>query len=928
MDNASFIATLSQELREEVLLTSDDAFLATLPPHLVAEAALLRERENDFGRSLHHSFGMSRRHSQNASSRQENPARTTNTNVNKVQVRKLIQVIDEGSVTYILKLLFLVQPVTKALMNKVLLHIAAHDGTRDVAVRFLLNVILQSCDQNSKNHEMYGYSANNTVSDAFVPITICKRAVEALCHLAMYQNEVCKTLLKDNFLEEQTVKDFQNLLITKLQFLDKTDLQPDKKAISSLISFLATETATKSVALQEQVLQLLNTTVQFVEKSFEEDSANGKASVEGTKFSMPKVSVLELHCLTQTLTVSGNSTKCMERLTSLFKSLSWNPINLVACISHLIAEVKAEGEKSKVALELFLKDCKESKNMSLETFIGEQDYKLLRLVKMLRALWPAKSTDPSSEESNSEEMLIDSVSRRSLGEAVELQHLWHLLGECLSMLERTESNSKSTGHGSLSPALCRMQPLFEAFLVVKAPDSAKNAVSSKGAGKSSTSMEVEKAADGECSPSRNSSALNVKEFVSFAEQHRHTLNMYIRQDKTLLHSVAFSPLVRYPKLLDFDNKKHYFRSELKKRTVSQRYNSIRINVRRDYVFEDSFHQIVLRKPDELKGRLTVTFNGEEGVDAGGLTREWYLILSKQMLNPDKALFIHSANGLTYQPNPASTIQPDHLKYFKFAGQIVGKAIWDEQLLDSHFTLSMYKHMLNQPIEYTDVESIDPEYFRNLGWMLNNDITDILEETFSIVREQFGEMLTIDLKPNGRNVPVTEENKHEYVQLVAEQQMTKGIKEQIDAFKEGFHQLMPPDLISIFTCAELELLMCGLPTIDVQDLRLNTEYTGYTRESPQIQWFWNIVQALSQEDLARLLQFVTGTSQVPMDGFKALRGMNGPQKFNIHRCGDKKRLPSSHTCFNQLDLPEYSSEEELSRYLLSAVREGFEGFGFS
>jgi E3 ubiquitin-protein ligase HUWE1 len=213
-------------------------------------------------------------------------------------------------------------------------------------------------------------------------------------------------------------------------------------------------------------------------------------------------------------------------------------------------------------------------------------------------------------------------------------------------------------------------------------------------------------------------------------------------------------------------------------------------------------------------------------------------------------------------------------------------------------------------------------------MLENDITSVLEETFSIVREQFGEMLTIDLKPNGRNLCVTESNKHEYVQLVAEHVMTKGIRDQVDALKQGFHELIPSDLIQIFSPQELELLLCGLPSIDVEDLRANTEYTGYTRDSPQIQWFWSIVQGLCQEDLARLLQFVTGTSQVPMEGFQALRGMNGPQRFNIHRCGDSGRLPSSHTCFNQLDLPEYSSSDVLQRCLLSAIREGFEGFGFS
>ena len=87
--------------------------------------------------------------------------------------------------------------------------------------------------------------------------------------------------------------------------------------------------------------------------------------------------------------------------------------------------------------------------------------------------------------------------------------------------------------------------------------------------------------------------------------------------------------------------------------------------------------------------------------------------------------------------------------------------------------------------------------------------------------------------------------------------------------------------------------------------------------------------LSEEDKARLLMFVTGTSKVPLDGFAALQGISGPQKFQIHRAygAESGRLCSAHTCFNQLDLPEYGTKEELRDRLLFAISEGSEGFGF-
>lgn len=92
------------------------------------------------------------------------------------------------------------------------------------------------------------------------------------------------------------------------------------------------------------------------------------------------------------------------------------------------------------------------------------------------------------------------------------------------------------------------------------------------------------------------------------------------------------------------------------------------------------------------------------------------------------------------------------------------------------------------------------------------------------------------------------------------------------------------------------------------------------------WFWNVLDSMNQQDLALFVQYVTGTSKVPVGGFKSLQGMNGPQKFQIHKMNVKENvettpLPSSHTCFNQLDLPIYKNEQELKEKLMLAIREG-------
>jgi E3 ubiquitin-protein ligase HUWE1 len=213
-------------------------------------------------------------------------------------------------------------------------------------------------------------------------------------------------------------------------------------------------------------------------------------------------------------------------------------------------------------------------------------------------------------------------------------------------------------------------------------------------------------------------------------------------------------------------------------------------------------------------------------------------------------------------------------------------------------------------------------------MLNNDISNVIFQTFSAEVEEFGEMKNIDLIENGSNINVTNENKEEYIKLFTHQKMTTSIKSQLFNFLESFYLIIPQKLISIFNESELELLISGCPDIDIHDLEKNTEYTGYSKNDQVIRDFWKVLYKLNKEEKALLIQFVTGTSKVPVGGFKNLVGSSGPQKFNVHKVyGNTNRLPTSHTCFNQLDLPQYKDEFELYDRLLLAIKEGSEGFGF-
>nr|XP_053648322.1 E3 ubiquitin-protein ligase HUWE1-like [Cherax quadricarinatus] len=234
------------------------------------------------------------------------------------------------------------------------------------------------------------------------------------------------------------------------------------------------------------------------------------------------------------------------------------------------------------------------------------------------------------------------------------------------------------------------------------------------------------------------------------------------------------------------------------------------------------------------------------------------------------------------------------------------------------------------VRVVDMESEDYSFYQGLIYLLEHNVADLgYELTFSTEVQEFGVTEVRDLKQNGRNIAVTEESKMEYIRLVCQMKMTGAIRQQLNAFLEGFYDIIAKRLISIFNEQELELLISGLPTIDIDDLRTNTEYHKYQPNSLQIQWFWRALRSFDQAERAKFLQFVTGTSKVPLQGFVALEGMNGTQKFQIHR-DDRStdRLPSAHTCFNQLDLPVYETYDKLRHYLLKAIHECSEGFGFA
>ncbi|XP_008492119.2 E3 ubiquitin-protein ligase NEDD4 isoform X1 [Calypte anna] len=397
------------------------------------------------------------------------------------------------------------------------------------------------------------------------------------------------------------------------------------------------------------------------------------------------------------------------------------------------------------------------------------------------------------------------------------------------------------------------------------------------------------------------------------------------EDPRLQNVAITGPAVPYSR--DYKRKYEFFRKKLKKQ--SDIPNRFEMKIHRTTILEDSYRRIIaVKRADFLKARLWIEFDGEKGLDYGGVAREWFFLLSKEMFNPYYGLFEYSAtDNYTLQINPNSGLcNEDHLSYFKFIGRVAGMAVYHGKLLDAFFIRPFYKMMLQKPITLHDMESVDSEYYNSLRWILENDPTE-LDLRFIVDEELFGQTHQHELKSGGSEIVVTNKNKRDYIHLVIQWRFVSRVQKQMAAFKEGFFELIPQDLIKIFDENELELLMCGLGDVDVADWKLHTKYkNGYNINHQVIQWFWKAVLMMDSEKRIRLLQFVTGTSRVPMNGFAELYGSNGPQLFTVEQWGTPEKLPRAHTCFNRLDLPPYDSFEDLRDKLLLAIEntQGFDG----
>ncbi|XP_041115852.1 ubiquitin-protein ligase E3A isoform X2 [Polyodon spathula] len=351
---------------------------------------------------------------------------------------------------------------------------------------------------------------------------------------------------------------------------------------------------------------------------------------------------------------------------------------------------------------------------------------------------------------------------------------------------------------------------------------------------------------------------------------------------------------------------------------------LRLKVRRDHIIDDALvrlEMIAMENPADLKKQLYVEFEGEQGVDEGGVSKEFFQLVVEELFNRDIGMFTYDEMTKLCWLNPSSFETEGQ---FTLIGIVLGLAIYNNCILDVHFPMVVYRKLMGKKGTFRDLADSHPVLFQSLNELLEYEgsVEDDMMITFQISHtDLFGNPLTYDLKENGDKIPVTNENRKEFVAQYAEYMLNKSVEKQFKAFRRGFHMVTSESPLKyLFRPEEIELLICGSRNLDFEALEETTEYDGgYTRDSRVIRSFWEIVHSFAEEQKRLFLQFTTGTDRAPVGGL-------GKLKMIIAKNGqDTDRLPTSHTCFNVLLLPEYSTQEKLKERLLKAITYA-KGFG--
>jgi len=793
IDPASFIASLDPHLRQVVLLDSDEGLLQTLPSYMIAEAGVYREEAQH-----PHRFTFATRGGHRATSRPVPPRKAPLPRdaiqlLDKTGVATLVrllffpQVLKKNLLFKVLVNICENGKTRMELFNLLLSILQSGPGDLTAVDKSFAQLSTRTpktpSQQTPKAHgKQKAPDSNNSATltnlqNESVPDLVAQRCLEALAFIVsanelsslffLSEHELPAGLRKVNTKKgkgkEKQAPQTHYPIVLLLGLLDRQSLLRTPSIMDSVVSLLSTVTKPlvslksekESVSVAPPASsneppssmpsapslptvpdasrrQEPSTTVGVEGDQNQNRNENGDVAGEQPDerillASPPQIPHSVLRLIVNILTIGECSARTFQQSLTLIQNLSHIPDARDVIAQELKAKAQDCGQNVLidlnhlwVSLQNPTQDILASSVASKFSSPSSDQTKLLRILKTLDYMYTPRSAGPLTDETRKSQ---DAEKVQNIYESFCFTPLWRRLGDCLATIE---------AQPDMEHVATVLLPLIEALMVV-----------CKYVGPKSTAGNVARTMRASASPRSPTTARESMEdlFVTFTDAHRKILNVMVRNNPSLM-SGSFSLLVHNPRVLDFDNKRNYFTQQLHRRPASrEHYSTLQLNVRRARVFEDSFQYLQRKTGDQIKyGKLSVRFYDEEGVDAGGVTREWFQILARQMFDPNNALFQPcAADRLTYQPNKNSWVNPEHLSFFKFVGRVIGKAIYDGRLLDAYFAKSLYRQLLGKQVDHRDVEWVDPEYYNSLCWILENDPTP-LELTFSVEADEVSRQL--------------------------------------------------------------------------------------------------------------------------------------------------------------------------------------------
>jgi hypothetical protein len=396
----------------------------------------------------------------------------------------------------------------------------------------------------------------------------------------------------------------------------------------------------------------------------------------------------------------------------------------------------------------------------------------------------------------------------------------------------------------------------------------------------------------------------------------------------------------------FYKKRIWLRKKIITYIIDNTKNNSPLVISRKNIFDESYNQFMTSTELNLHRNIQIYFIEEVAHDAGGVEREWYSTIFKEIFSEKKKFFYKietksEAKGTFFISNEINENYSEKKdKYYSFIGVLFAKALLDKILIPYKLNPIILKFFIfsndntaniNSIFNLDDIKYYDLEIYNSLNHLLITNL-DNNEDIFFVWNINGKEIELID---NGKNILVKNNNKQLFINKVIELICYKSIEIELNSLKEGFATLIPFNYIKIFNIEELSFVLSGQSIINLKDWKLNTVYKGDLKEKSQvIQFFWEVLSELNNEQLLLFYKFCTGSIGIPVDGFSSISGpRNKIMKFTIESIKKKdnnnekcNKLITAQTCFNSIILPEYKTKEEMKKAIYIILENDTNYFG--